>query len=80
MCHLLPEVLVCTTRHPYKHPFGVPELRALVPRGESGYQGAVGLLKQFQMKYLSASKASWQQGGHVLCQKLLLSKRGEWEM
>jgi len=32
------------------------------------------------MKYLPASNATPQQGGHVLCQKLLLSERGEWEV
>ena len=43
------------------------------------YQGAVSLLRWLQMRYPSASKATRQQGGHVLCQKLLLSERGEWE-
>lgn len=37
------------------------------------------LLRQFHMKDLSASKAVWQQDD-VLCQKLLLSERGEWKM
>jgi len=57
--------------------FSCPSTKAVV--GPHGYQGAISLLRQFHMKDLSASKAVWQQDD-VLCQKLLLSERGEWKM